>query len=301
MGEHDEFAVASALQHGRSGFWWLQQEAQAVAFDAGMARILQCGEQAESMSLDDMLARIDSADQAQLSQAIESTFAGETPAQCDIRMQSGAPILNMRLGLIESTQGQPLLVASCQEMVAQDQLPQRGRLDSTRDALTRLYSRHYFDLMLEREWRISMRERHALSLLFIDLIPDADASTREALLVRMGALLPASVFRPADVAARYSQTRIALLLPRTEVEGAQQVAERLFAGLAKDDGMQQLSPTGKLVMNMGLGCLSASATALGQDVLLARSVAAIHMARLHGGDRIEVWQPHFPEVPPDWV
>lgn len=300
MGEHDDFAVASALQHGRSGFWWLQHDAQTVAFDSGMARLLQYGEHAESMSLEELLERMDPAGQDELSNAIEATFAGEAPMRCDIRLQSGAPTLSMRLGLVDLPQGDPLLVASCQEMTVQDQWSQHGSLGITRDAMTGLYSRHYFELMLEREWRISMRERHALSLLLIDLQPDAEASAQEALLVRMGTLLPSSVFRPADVAARYSHSRLALLLPRTEVVGAQQVAERLFKGLASDSVMQQSAPAGKLVMNMGLCCLNASDTALGQDVLMARSQAAIHMARLHGGDRIEVWQPHFPEVPPAW-
>ena len=292
MGEHDEFAMADNC----IGFWWLKPAAQSVALDAAMAQMIGQGGEAASMSLTELLGLVKSADSALLSQAIESAVAGEAPAAYEIRLHSGVALL-MKVGQVANAGEQPLVVACCQPLPVHGQTPQ----DSTRDALTGLYSRHYFDLMLEREWRISMRERHALSLLFIDVAPDAEAAIQEKLLVRMGELLPAGVFRPADVAARYAQSRLALLLPRTEAEGAQQVAERLFAGLAADADMQASAPAGELVVNMGLGCLTASATALGQDVLLARSEAAAHMARLHGGNRIEMWQPHFPEIAPDWI
>lgn len=295
MGEHDEFSMADVSANRRIGFWWLQRAAQSVAVDAALAQMMGQGDEATSIPLNELLGLVQSADSALLSQAIASAFAGELPAAYEIRLHSGASLM-MKLGLVASAGEPPLVVACCQAMPAHGQTPQ----DSTRDALTGLYSRQYFDLMLEREWRISMRERHALSLLFIDVAPDAEAGIQEKLLIRMGELLPAGVFRPADVAARYAQSRLALLLPRTEAEGAQQVAERLFAGLAADPDMQTSAPAGKLVVNMGLGCLTASATALGQDVLLARSEAAAHMARLHGGNRIEVWQPHFPEIPPAW-
>ena len=215
MGEHDEFSMADVSANRRIGFWWLHRAAQSVAVDAALAQMMGQGEEATSIPLNELLGLVQSADSALLSQAIASAFAGELPAAYEIRLHSGASLM-MKLGLVASAGEPPLVVACCQAMPAHGQTPQ----DSTRDALTGLYSRQYFDLMLEREWRISMRERHALSLLFIDVAPDAEAAIQEKLLIRMGELLPAGVFRPADVAARYAQSRLALLLPRTGAEGA---------------------------------------------------------------------------------
>ena len=102
------------------------------------------------------------------------------------------------------------------------------------DGLTQIPNRRSFDEAIAREWSRLSRTQQPLSLLLGDIDffkryndqyghQAGDDCLRKVAKALQGALL-----RPADLAARYGGEEFSLLLPETEIEGAQQVGQRIL-------------------------------------------------------------------------
>lgn len=101
------------------------------------------------------------------------------------------------------------------------------------DALTGLSNRREFMAQLERESRRHVRSGQALSLVLFDVdhfkrINDSwGHPVGDQVLARMGALLRQHTREQVDTAARYGGEEFVLLLPDTDLAGAQRVAEKI--------------------------------------------------------------------------
>lgn len=106
-----------------------------------------------------------------------------------------------------------------------------------RDSLSGLANRLHFDEALAREWERARREQTSLALLMLDVDhfklfndryghPAGDDCLR-----RVGAVLAGLIRRPGDLAARYGGEEFAILLPKTDLRGAAELAEQLVAGI----------------------------------------------------------------------
>jgi diguanylate cyclase (GGDEF)-like protein len=100
------------------------------------------------------------------------------------------------------------------------------------DRLTQLYNRGYFQQRLEEEFGRSSRFGHHLSVLVIDV--DDFKSINERFghpcgdeVLREVSSVVRSTLRSMDVAARYGGEVFTVLLPQTDLAGAQLVAERI--------------------------------------------------------------------------
>ncbi|BEV16349.1 diguanylate cyclase [Herbaspirillum sp. DW155] len=106
------------------------------------------------------------------------------------------------------------------------------RLTNT-DGLTGIANRRYFDDYLGAEWRRARRDGLHLSLLLIDvdffkLYNDSYGHVAgDAVLRRVAQTLDHSIQRPADLAARFGGEEFAMILPRTSIEGAHALGEKL--------------------------------------------------------------------------
>jgi diguanylate cyclase (GGDEF)-like protein len=102
---------------------------------------------------------------------------------------------------------------------------------SQRDALTHLYNRRYLLHRLEAELA-RLRRGHALSVVMIDLDRFKRVNDRQghvsgdALLVNLSEALVGAV-RETDVVGRYGGDEFLILLPDTQIEDAQLVADRV--------------------------------------------------------------------------
>ncbi|MET0049393.1 MAG: diguanylate cyclase, partial [Sedimenticola sp.] len=103
---------------------------------------------------------------------------------------------------------------------------------ATHDSLTNLYTRRMFHESLDNELARSMRFNHPLSLLLIDIdrfkqINDAHGHPAgDTVLQKLSArLLKES--RGIDYVCRYGGEEIAIILPETDIQNAQQVAQRM--------------------------------------------------------------------------
>ncbi|GAB3532522.1 GGDEF domain-containing protein [Photobacterium alginatilyticum] len=101
------------------------------------------------------------------------------------------------------------------------------------DPITGLQNSRHFELMLEREIMASRRHHSELTLLIVSVEPlrlytmTCGHQAYEVLLKRVAKGLRRGVYRPRDFIARVGSDEFAVLLPDTDTEGSEIVAERI--------------------------------------------------------------------------
>lgn len=163
-------------------------------------------------------------------------------------------------------------------------------LAGTRDPLSGLLHPAVFTEVLDKEVAAAARDG-APSLLLVDLdgfaehLEEAGRLAVDLLLVRVAQLLVESS-RRSDVLARLEESRLALLLPRTDQARALVVARRV---LARARTHEHLAPeVAPVALRLGLGWLPAPASG---DRLVTAADQALQRARLQEGHALEVSRP----------
>jgi two-component system cell cycle response regulator len=109
---------------------------------------------------------------------------------------------------------------------------------SVTDGLTGLWNYRYLSTALTREVERASRFGRPLAVLFLDLdrfknVNDVHGHQRgDAVLLELAGRVR-SVVREVDVVARYGGEELVLLLPETDVEGATQLAERIWTEIRR--------------------------------------------------------------------
>ncbi len=112
------------------------------------------------------------------------------------------------------------------------QFSQASRM-SIVDEVTEIYNRRYFDMVLEEEWKRSMREYTPISLLMLDIDyfkPYNDTyghQKGDECLHEIAAIMSQQLKRASDFSARYGGEEFAIVLPNTNAEHARLLAERI--------------------------------------------------------------------------
>jgi diguanylate cyclase (GGDEF)-like protein len=159
---------------------------------------------------------------------------------------------------------------------------------ATRDPLTGLYRRPFFEEHLASECARTARYHSPFALIMLDLddfkkVNDVYGhSAGDEVLRRVGELLR-SLCRDVDIAARYGGEELIMLLPNTPLEGAVKVAEnvrRALAELVVEACRQQLSVTASI------GVAAAEQNATPSD-LLERADQCLYRAKRAGKNRVE--------------
>ena len=107
------------------------------------------------------------------------------------------------------------------------------RLTSILDGLTRISNRRHFDECMELEWVRHAREKASLSLILCDidyfkLFNDTYGhQAGDVCLVRIAETLVSCVSRSGDLVARYGGEEFVVILPGTDIAGAQHIAEAM--------------------------------------------------------------------------
>lgn len=105
------------------------------------------------------------------------------------------------------------------------------------DALTNIPNRRNFDSRLTAEWGSSIRENTPLSLLMIDVdhfkkFNDKYGHQKGDVVLKMVAhIINTSIRRSSDFAARWGGEEFVVLLPRTDLDGALDLAETIRMGI----------------------------------------------------------------------
>jgi diguanylate cyclase (GGDEF)-like protein/PAS domain S-box-containing protein len=160
----------------------------------------------------------------------------------------------------------------------------------TRDGLTGLVNRRHFDHLLHKEWARLRREQGTLSLVMVDVdhfkaYNDLYGHVAGDLcLQRAASVFTDSVLRPSDVVARYGGEEFALVLPDTDMAGAETVAQRIQQGMQELNIAHQEGEGGRVTVSMGLATVNPSAGATPAQ-LLVMADDALYRAKHAGRNR----------------
>lgn len=108
---------------------------------------------------------------------------------------------------------------------------------ATMDELTQVANRRHLNDYLNQEWQRLMRYRRPLALLLCDiddfkLYNDTYGHVAgDKCLTKIARTLQQTVSRPPDLVARYGGEEFAIVLPETDADGAERVAQRILASV----------------------------------------------------------------------
>ena len=170
------------------------------------------------------------------------------------------------------------------------------RLTSILDGLTRISNRRHFDECMELEWIRHARERVTLSVILCDidffkLFNDTYGhQAGDACLVRIAEALASCVSRSGDLVARYGGEEFVVILPRTDIAGAQHVAEVMRQAVEGLNIPHKRSEIGKHVtLSLGVGAMLPQGRASSEG-LIRMADRALYAAKGDGRNRCVLFE-----------
>ncbi|PTT88671.1 hypothetical protein DBR42_09280 [Pelomonas sp. HMWF004] len=165
---------------------------------------------------------------------------------------------------------------------------ERLRRAGMTDGLTGVHNRRYFDHRSLIEFSQAVRHRYPLACLFLDIdhfkaINDSHGHpTGDEVLRQVGGLILRSL-RTGDLAARYGGEEFIVLLPRTDLAGAREVAERIRLMVQEAPFVTPEGGTVAATLSAGLAMLPDNPTRFAD--LLASADRALYEAKRTGRNR----------------
>jgi diguanylate cyclase (GGDEF)-like protein len=163
------------------------------------------------------------------------------------------------------------------------------------DGLTGLFVRRYFDARIEEEIERSRRYGTPFSVVMLDVddfkkLNDTYGHLVGDRVLRAIANVIKAQMRGVDTATRYGGEEMAVILPRTEMVGAYNLAERIREAIAElrittdDDPPRALGVTASL----GIAAFPESKATGGED-LVRKADRALYRAKKTGKNRVELF------------
>ena len=160
------------------------------------------------------------------------------------------------------------------------------------DPLTDIPNRRHFDAVLEIEFNRAVRNEQPLSLLMIDVDffkPFNDTyghQEGDLCLIAIARILRESLTRPGDLAARYGGEEFVIILPGTDLAGAEVVARKILNGV-ENLAIPHRTSTVKDHVTVSVG-LAALDRRMGKCEELVRSAdRGLYKAKASGRNRID--------------
>ncbi|MGF1522900.1 MAG: diguanylate cyclase domain-containing protein [Leptolyngbyaceae cyanobacterium] len=160
------------------------------------------------------------------------------------------------------------------------------------DGLTKVANRLRFEQFMHQEWRRLARERAPLAIIMADIdyfkaYNDVYGHLAGDDCLRVIAqTLRGAVQRPADMVARYGGEEFAIVLPKTDVEGAKTVAEKIRLLVREQQIPHERSGLNRIV-TLSLGVAVTLPHPLeSPDTLIQKADQALYEAKKAGRDRI---------------
>jgi diguanylate cyclase (GGDEF)-like protein len=158
---------------------------------------------------------------------------------------------------------------------------------SVEDALTGLHNRRYLDMQLPKQIARARRHQRPLCVAVCDIDHFKAVNDRyshaigDEVLRRIGRIMT-SVVREADLAIRFGGEEFVLLLPDTDLAGADLLVQRIRSAVATHP-WSELAPELRVTLSAGLAELTAEIDA---DGFLAMADARLYAAKRAGRDRV---------------
>jgi len=156
------------------------------------------------------------------------------------------------------------------------------------DSLTGLANRRRLDQVLRQEWARAQRNRKPLAVLMVDVDHFKAFNQRHGhaggdhALREVARVIEACIRRPADLAARYGGEEFQVVLPETDLAGAQLLAERIRTRV---EALAPFADDARAVtVSIGIGL---SGTQHDLSRVLGAADEALYRAKAKGRNRIE--------------
>lgn len=165
-------------------------------------------------------------------------------------------------------------------------MEQKELVDFLTDEETGLFQSTYFHLRLDEEFKKSIRYGWSYALVLLEVngveaLGEAQgAGALQALWVQLGNVILTNS-RDCDTPARISSTRLAVLLPGTEVEGAKIMVQRVMSDVL-DQASDGISLDAGIVESPQVGLEDVSE-------FLARAERGVETAKGQGANQLVVW------------
>ncbi|MEL6383874.1 MAG: diguanylate cyclase [Cyanobacteria bacterium J06626_18] len=162
------------------------------------------------------------------------------------------------------------------------------------DGLTKVANRLRFEQFLHQEWRRLAREQAPLAIIMADI--DCFKSYNDVYghlagdecLRVIARTVRGAVKRPADMVARYGGEEFAIVLPKTDEEGARTVAEKIRL-LVREQRIPHKRSDLAPIVTLSLGVAVMLPNLLeSPDTLIQRADQALYQAKAAGRDRVAV-------------
>ena len=164
------------------------------------------------------------------------------------------------------------------------------------DGLTNIHNRRYLDQELAKEWARAKRNQTSLSLLMLDIDNFKDFNDNyghmagDKCLQRVAGTLSKTLTRPGDIIARYGGEEFTAILPQTDANGAQTIAEKMRAAVEDLQIKHDFSPV-KKVLTVSVGSSTmlplAGVKDLPLDVLIKSADRALYEAKQDGKNLVK--------------
>ncbi len=166
--------------------------------------------------------------------------------------------------------------------------------NSLTDSLTQIPNRRYFDSTFKKEYFRLKRTKSPISILMIDIdyfkkYNDALGHVAgDACLKAVAACIQQCLLRPGDFAARYGGEEFCILLPDTDLNGADVMARRIVQAIA-DRNLPHPQSEASDRVSVSIGALTVFPSKLDNpDGLVAIADKALYRAKSKGRNRVEL-------------
>jgi diguanylate cyclase (GGDEF)-like protein len=173
------------------------------------------------------------------------------------------------------------------------------RVQAVTDELTGLSNLRHFHETLDSEIERSRRFGTDVGLMLLDIddfkqVNDTYGHQQgDLVLVEVGRVLRA-LSRDIDEPARYGGEEMAVILPQTDVAGAELLAERMRDAVSQIE-IDRLDGGGRLTVTASFGVASLPSNAPDKDALIAEADAALYRAKRAGKNKVGRAEPAVAE------
>jgi len=167
---------------------------------------------------------------------------------------------------------------------------------SVTDELTQIYNRRYFHNRLSNEIARAMRYGHSLSLVLLDIdhfkkVNDTYGhQAGDKILFQVATNLKTNC-RKIDIVARYGGEELVIILPETDVKGAESLAEKIRESIECQEFDIGDDKSINITASLGVSCLRSEEISGPDDEALIVKWAdeALYSAKKNGRNRSEVY------------
>lgn len=168
------------------------------------------------------------------------------------------------------------------------------------DGLTGIYNRRYMDTHLENVMEECLEVPKSMGLMILDIdhfkeVNDTYGHDVGDQIIKQFANRIMEGIRPADMAVRYGGEEFVVIMPGTDIEHSQAVAERIRINMEKNP-FEVSTPDGKLIKTCSIGVTSLNRA--GGDTaktVVKRADEALYEAKNSGRNKVVVKKNNFPD------